>query len=63
MKGPTIEEVKALQQETGEGMMACKKILVDRVKAEEKKEIISLLYKLDVNEDLLKVLGYLVRNV
>ena len=61
MKGPTIEEVRALQQETGEGMMACKKILEQRYAEEEKKEILSLLCKLDINEDLLKVLGYLVR--
>lgn len=40
MKGPTIEEVRALQQETGEGMMACKKILEQRYAADEKEEMI-----------------------
>lgn len=63
MKQITAEDVRLLQKETGEGMMACKKILVERYKAEEKKEILRLLYKLDINEDLLKVIGYLVRNV
>jgi hypothetical protein len=62
MKQITAEDVRLLQKETGEGMMACKKILVERYKAEEKKEILSMLYKLDIDEDLLKVLGYLVRN-
>lgn len=40
MKGPTIEEVRALQEETGEGMMACKKILEQKYAEEEKKELI-----------------------
>lgn len=62
MKQITVEDVRLLQKETGEGMMACKKILVDRYKVEEKAEMLSLLCKLDIDEDLLKVLGYLVRN-
>ncbi len=40
MKGPTIEEVRALQQETGEGMMACKKILEQKYAAEEKEQLV-----------------------
>lgn len=61
MKQITAEDVRQLQKETGEGMMACKKILVERYKAEEKAEMLRLLCKLDINEDLLKILGYLVR--
>lgn len=67
MRSPTIEEVRALQQETGEGMMACKKILVERYKAEEKKEMLSKVWDLSFadrkTERLVKeILTYLVRN-
>lgn len=73
MRSPTIEEVRALQQDTGEGMMACKKILVERYKAEEKKEVIQILDDLSHNlnsrhsdvedalNDIRKILDYLVR--
>jgi hypothetical protein len=39
MKQITAEDVRLLQKETGEGMMACKKILVERYRAEEKLEL------------------------
>lgn len=69
MKSVTIEEVRALQQETGEGMMACKKILEQRYAEEEKaemiKEVSSLfyMYKEDphYDEKLRDILLYLVR--
>lgn len=61
MKGPTIEEVRALQQETGEGMMACKKVLEQRYAEEEKKEMISNLWACDIDSDLRKILEYLIR--
>jgi translation elongation factor EF-Ts len=69
MKGPTIEEVKALQQETGEGMMACKKILEQRYAQEEKSEMFDEVRKLyymdkkdsEYDEKLRDILSYLVR--
>jgi len=61
MKTITAEDVRKLREETGEGLMACKKILEKRYAAEEKQEIINILYKMDLSEDMLKVLGYLVR--
>jgi translation elongation factor EF-Ts len=61
MKTITAEDVRKLREETGEGMMVCKKILEDRYAAEEKQEIINILYKMDLSEEMLKVLGYLVR--
>jgi len=61
MKTITAEDVRKLREETGESMMACKKILEERYAAEEKQEIINILYKMDINEEMLKVLGYLVR--
>ena len=73
MRGPTIEEVRALQQETGEGMMACKKILEQRHAAEYKAEMLSKLDDLRYNvnsrnmdmmeaiTDIYKLLDYLVR--
>lgn len=68
MKGPTIEEVRALQQETGEGMMACKKILEQRYAAEEKAEMLEKVRDLSFTdrqtERLVKeLLMYLVRKV
>lgn len=67
MKGPTIEEVRALQKETGEGMMACKKILEQRYAEEEKRRMIEAVAYLphvteeDFNHELYKILDYLVR--
>ena len=69
MKQITAEDVRLLQKETGEGMMACKKILLKRVKAEEKQEMIkevNSLYYMDVkdseyDEKLRDILLYLVR--
>lgn len=68
---PTIEEVRALQKETGEGMMACKKILVERCKAEEKEEMQAAVREIrwmlqhpsdrDIIENIIEVLDYLVR--
>lgn len=73
MKGPTIEEVRALQQETGEGMMACKKILVHTSAQEYKAEMLGKLDDLRYNvnsrhmnveeaiTDIYKLMDYLVR--
>jgi translation elongation factor EF-Ts len=61
MKQITAEDVRKLREETGEGLMACKKILEERCAAEDKQEIINILYKMEFSEDMLKVLGYLVR--
>jgi len=66
MKVPTIEEVRALQQETGEGMMACKKILEQRYAEEEKNEMLAKVRELSFTdrqtERLVKeLLVYLVR--
>lgn len=67
MKQITAEDVRLLQKETGEGMMACKKILVERYKAEEKKLMLSKVSELSFSdrktERLVKeILTYLVRN-
>lgn len=67
MKQITAEGVRLLQKETGEGMIACKKILVERYKAEEKKEMISKVLELSFSdrktERIVKeILTYLVRN-
>jgi translation elongation factor EF-Ts len=65
MKGPTIEEVRALQKETGEGMMACKKMLEQKYAEEEKKEMLEnvkqLYYGDKCDQDLYEILLYLVR--
>lgn len=73
MKSPTIEDVRALQQETGEGMMACKKILEQRCAAEEKEKMLGKIDDLRYNvnsrhmnveeaiTDIYKLLDYLVR--
>lgn len=73
MKGPTIEEVRALQQETGEGMMACKKILEQRYAAEEKEEMIKDVQEIkwmlrygetrDILEEVIEVLDKVVRRI
>lgn len=70
MKEITTEDVRALQKETGEGMVACKKILVERYKAEEKKEMLDevrwLYYKeekdSEYDEKLRDILLYLVKS-
>lgn len=70
MKQITAEDVRLLQKETGEGRMACKKILVEKYKAEEKAEMfveVSRLYYMDkkdseYDEKLRDILTYLVRN-
>lgn len=67
MKQITAEDVHLLQKETGEGMMACKKILEERYKNEEKKEMLSKVRDLSFTdrktERLVKeILTYLVRN-
>lgn len=69
MKGPTIEEINSLRESTGEGMMACKKILEQRYAEEEKKEMLDevrwLYYKeekdSEYDERLRDILLYLVR--
>jgi hypothetical protein len=71
MKQITAEDVRLLQKETGEGMMACKKILVERYKAEEKAEMVKSIEEIkwqlkyfsdrDVIENIVDVLDYLVR--
>lgn len=73
MKGPTTEEVRALQQETGEGMMACKKIIEQRYAAEEKEELIKDVQEIkwmlrygetrDILEEVTKVLDKVVRRI
>lgn len=67
MKGITIEEVKALQHETGEGLVACKKILIDRYHSQERSEMMLKVRELSFTdrktERLVKELfEYLVRN-
>lgn len=61
MKGPTIEEVRALREETGEGMMACKKILEQRYAEREKQEMSIKLWSCDIDNDLRQILEYLIR--
>lgn len=69
MKGPTVEEVKALREETGEGMVACKKILEQKYAEEEKSEMFDEVRKLyymdkkdsEYDEKLRDILLYLVR--
>lgn len=63
MKTITAEDVRKLREETGEGLMACKKILEERYAAEEKQDILSLIWACDVDSDLRKILEYLVRRV
>lgn len=66
MKGPTIEEVRELQKETGEGMIACKKILAQKYAKEEKDEMLSKVSDLSFidrkSERLMKdILIYLIK--
>lgn len=67
MKQITAEDVRLLQKETCEGLMACKKILVEKYKAEEKEEMLAKVWDLSFSdrktERLVKeILAYLVRN-
>lgn len=61
MKQITAEDVSKLREETGEGMLACKKILLGRAAQEEKQDMLSLIWACDVDSDLRKILEYLVR--
>lgn len=66
MKEITAEDVRKLREETGEGLMACKKILLDQQRVEEKAEMLSLINELSFSdrktERLMKdLLRYLVR--
>jgi len=71
MKQITAEDVRLLQKETGEGIMSCKKILVERYKAEEKlnmtRAVEDIKWQLkyfsdrEIIENIVDVLDYLVR--
>lgn len=66
MKQITAEDVRKLREETGEGMMACHKILLERAAEEEKAEMVSKIRELSFRdrqtERLVKeILTYLVR--
>lgn len=73
MKEITAEDVRKLREETGEGLMACKKILLERAAQKEKAEMLMKLDDLrfnvnlrqvDVQEaliDIYKLLDYLIR--
>jgi hypothetical protein len=72
MKQITAEDVRLLQKETGEGVMACKKLLVERYKAKEKEEMINNIKDIRsmmqrpgteryIVEEIVDVLDYLVR--
>jgi translation elongation factor EF-Ts len=68
MKQITAEDVRKLREETGEGLMACKKILLERAAQEEKGEILAKVRELSFTdrqtERLVKeILTYLVRKV
>lgn len=67
MKQITASDIQKLREETGEGLVACKKILVDRHHAEERSEMITKVRELSFTdrktERLVKeILEYLVRN-
>lgn len=66
MNGPTIEEINSLRESTGEGIMACKKILEQKCAEEEKQEMLAKIRELSFSdrktERLVKeLLTYLVR--
>lgn len=66
MKEITAGDVKKLREETGEGMMACHKILLERAAQEEKAEMMQLVSELTLTdrktERLVKqILTYLIR--
>lgn len=56
----TAEDVKALQLETGEGLLWCKEELKRRNKEEEKKEMLAYLHSLDLEYGTHKILQYLI---
>lgn len=55
MRRITAEEVKALRNETGDGMMRCKEIL-------QRKALIEAIYNLECSEELREILIYLADN-
>lgn len=69
MKQITAEDVRKLREETGEGLMACHKILLERAAEEEKAEILATVKSLyymshdhsDYDQALRDILEYLVR--
>lgn len=69
MKTITAEDVRKLREETGEGLMACKKILQERYAEEEKSEMFDNICKLyymdkkdsEYDQKLREILTYLVR--
>jgi len=66
MKQITAEDVKKLREESGEGLMACHKILLERATQEEKGEMLAKVRELSFTdrrtERLVKeILTYLVR--
>lgn len=66
MKTITAEDVRKLREETGEGLMACKKILEERYAVEEKQEMLGKVRELSFldrrTESIVKeILTYLVR--
>lgn len=50
MKQITAEDVRKLREETGEGLMACKKILLERAAKEEKEEILAKVRELSFTD-------------
>lgn len=68
MKQITAEDVRKLREESGEGLMACHKILLERAAQEEKGEMLSLVSELTFTdrktERLVKqILTYLIKKV
>lgn len=68
MKEITAEDVRKLREETGEGLMACHKTLLERAAQDEKSEMLSLVSDLTLTdrktERLVKhILTYLIRKV
>lgn len=69
MKTITAEDVRKLHEETGEGLMVCKKILEQRYAEEDKSEMFDEVRKLcymdkkdsEYDEKLRDILSYLVR--
>jgi len=66
MKQITAEDVRKLREETGEGILACKKILLKRAAQDEKAEMLSLVSELTFTdrktERLVKqIITYLIR--
>lgn len=66
MKTITAEDVRKLREETGEGMMACHKILLERAAEEEKVEMLAKVRELSFTDRqterfVKELLAYLVR--